>query len=152
MASNGSFSRRGFMGAGAALAATTALGGARNAAARSTEPALPPAIAALPVLSGLARPFTNAERLARIERAKQLMAAAKIDAIVLANDTVSSQGLSSSARHLKRAARGSGSTPVPSARTPRSSPGKRTRAPLPRSAKASRTAASPLAAWALTRT
>lgn len=90
MASNGSFSRRGFMGAGAALAATTALGGARNAAARSTEPALPPAIAALPVLSGLARPFTNAERLARIERAKQLMAAAKIDAIVLANDTVSS--------------------------------------------------------------
>jgi Xaa-Pro dipeptidase len=50
----------------------------------------PPAIAALPVLSGQARPFTNAERQARIERAKALMAAAKIDAIVLANSTSSS--------------------------------------------------------------
>jgi Xaa-Pro dipeptidase len=51
---------------------------------------LPPAIAALPVLSGLAHPFTNAERGARIERAKALMAAAKLDAIVLANNTSSS--------------------------------------------------------------
>ena len=37
-----------------------------------------------------ARPFTNAERQARIERARDLMAAAKIDAIVLANSTISS--------------------------------------------------------------
>jgi Xaa-Pro dipeptidase len=55
-----------------------------------TSPAEPPAIAALPVLAGQARPFTNAERQARIERAKELMAAAKIDAIVLANSTNSS--------------------------------------------------------------
>ena len=49
-----------------------------------------PAIAALPVLSGHARPFSVAERAARIERAKSLMAIAKIDAIVLANSTTSS--------------------------------------------------------------
>jgi Xaa-Pro dipeptidase len=42
------------------------------------------------VLSGQARPFTNEERLARVERAKSLMASAKIDAIVLANSTTSS--------------------------------------------------------------
>jgi Xaa-Pro dipeptidase len=52
--------------------------------------ALPPAIAALPVLSGQARPFTNTERQARVERAQSLMAAEKIDAIVLANSTNSS--------------------------------------------------------------
>jgi len=51
---------------------------------------LPPAITALPVLSGQARPFIVAERQARIERAKSLMTAAKIDAIVLANSTTSS--------------------------------------------------------------
>jgi Xaa-Pro dipeptidase len=44
----------------------------------------------LPVLSSLPHPFTNAERLARIDRAKALMAATKIDAIVLANSTTSS--------------------------------------------------------------
>lgn len=51
---------------------------------------LPPAIAALPVLSGQSRPFTNPERQARIERAKTLMSEKKIDAIVLANSTLSS--------------------------------------------------------------
>ncbi len=51
---------------------------------------IPPAIAALPNLSGQARPFTNEERAARIERARQLMTSAKIDAIVLANSTNSS--------------------------------------------------------------
>jgi Xaa-Pro dipeptidase len=54
------------------------------------RPSLPAPIAALPVLSNLPHPFTNAERLARIDRAKALMAAAKIDAIVLANSTTSS--------------------------------------------------------------
>jgi Xaa-Pro dipeptidase len=55
-----------------------------------TSPAESPAIAALPVLAGQARPFTNAERQARIERAKELMAATKLDAIVLANSSSSS--------------------------------------------------------------
>lgn len=88
MPSSYSFTRRGFLGASAAVAVAAALPAAQAAA----EPvaALPAPIAALPVLSGLARPFTHAERLARIDRARQLMAAAKIDAIVLANSTTSS--------------------------------------------------------------
>ena len=63
---------------------------AANQPALIPSAALPPAIAALPVLSGQARPFTNAERQARVERAQALMAAEKIDAIVLANSTNSS--------------------------------------------------------------
>jgi hypothetical protein len=46
--------------------------GSESARADSVA-ALPAALAALPVLSGQARPFTNAERQARIERAKELM-------------------------------------------------------------------------------
>jgi Xaa-Pro dipeptidase len=80
-------SRRRFFGAGAA--ATALALGSKSAHADSVA-ALPPAIAVLPVLSGQARPFTNAERQARIERAQALMAAEKIDAIVLANSTNSS--------------------------------------------------------------
>lgn len=88
-------SRRGFLGTGAATAAAVFAGleaGAEPAPAGASNSERPssPAIAALPVLSGEARPFTNAERLARIERAKELMATAKIDAIVLANSTASS--------------------------------------------------------------
>ncbi len=69
---------------------------------------MPPAIAALPVLSGQARPFTNAERQARIERAKALMAAHKIDAIVLANGTSSSVVLCRPAPQRRRTSLGSG--------------------------------------------
>jgi Xaa-Pro dipeptidase len=82
-------SRRGFFRTGIAAAASSALGLQRNASAE-TQAAVPEAIAALPILSGQARPFTNAEREARIERAKALMASAKIDAIVLANSSSSS--------------------------------------------------------------
>lgn len=81
-------SRRGFLGASAGLAASAAFASTQASAAQSAT--LPPAIAALPVLKGQARPFTNAERLARIARAQQLMASAKIDAIILANSTTSS--------------------------------------------------------------
>ena len=82
-----SISRRGFIGAAVASAA-----GATSAIGQSAdhEKSVPSAIAALPVLSGQARPFTNTERQVRIERAKALMAAQKIDAIVLANSTSSS--------------------------------------------------------------
>jgi len=91
MADTHQLSRRGFLGIGAASAAGAALGAAHAQTAETDNPKAPPAaIAALPVLSGQARPFTNAERLARIDRAKELMIAAKIDAIVLANSTVSS--------------------------------------------------------------
>jgi Xaa-Pro dipeptidase len=88
MVSSSKFTRRGFLGAGAATAAVALSGTQRAQAGPGAAP--PPAIAALPVLSGQARPFTNAERLKRIERAKELMAANKIDAIVLANSTASS--------------------------------------------------------------
>jgi Xaa-Pro dipeptidase len=87
MAANPTFSRRNFLGASAAVAVTSALAASQSSNADTVTPA---SIAALPVLSGQARPFTNAERLARIDRAKELMAAAKIDAIVLANSTTSS--------------------------------------------------------------
>ena len=56
----------------------------------ASSPHASAAIAALPNLSGQARPFTNAEREARIERARELMQQNKIDAIVLANSTSSS--------------------------------------------------------------
>jgi Xaa-Pro dipeptidase len=87
MTSQASLTRRNFLGTGVA-AATAAIAGAQSP--RSDGTTLPRAIAALPVLSGQVRPFTVAERQARIEKAKSLMAAAKIDAIVLANSTSSS--------------------------------------------------------------
>ena len=87
MASSNFVSRRTFLGTGVAVAAVSSFSAAQSA---PSQPALPAPIAALPVLSSLPHPFTNAERLARIDRAKTLMAAAKIDAIVLANSTTSS--------------------------------------------------------------
>ena len=87
MHSSHSFSRRGFLGASAVASAALISSPATFAEPITT---LPPAITALPVLAGMARPFTNAERQARIVRAQQLMAENKIDAIVLANSTASS--------------------------------------------------------------
>jgi Xaa-Pro dipeptidase len=87
MTSQASLTRRNFLGTGVA-AATAAIAGAQSP--RSDGTTLPRAIAALPVLSGQTRSFTVGERQARIEKAKSLMAAAKIDAIVLANSTSSS--------------------------------------------------------------
>ncbi len=83
------FTRRGFISEGAAATTALALGAGKYASAQSQR-FVPSAITALPVLSGQARPFTNAERQARIERAKALMAEHKIDTIVLANSTSSS--------------------------------------------------------------
>src|ERR1700738_1659774 len=81
-----SITRRGFIGV------TVAPTGPLVAPLSHAEPSqtLPAPIAALPVLSGQARPFTNAERQGRIERAKAIMVAQKMDAIVLANGTTSS--------------------------------------------------------------
>src|ERR1019366_2951300 len=87
MTSQASLTRRNFLGTGVA-AATAAIAGAQSSRLEAAA-FLPKAIAALPVLSGQARPFIEGERQARIERAKSLMAAAKIDAIVLANSTSS---------------------------------------------------------------
>jgi Xaa-Pro dipeptidase len=59
-------------------------------AAAGEASSLPAPIAALPSFAGRVKPFTNEERLARIERAKALMAENHIDAIVLANNSTSS--------------------------------------------------------------
>jgi Xaa-Pro dipeptidase len=85
-----SLNRRRFLSTG--LAASAALAAApRIVQAESTTlqsaPQAPAPIAALPNLTHLARPFTNDERRARIERAKALMAANKIDAILLTGGT-----------------------------------------------------------------
>jgi Xaa-Pro dipeptidase len=82
------FTRRNFLGAATATVAASALpsGAAQSTAGKEA----PPAIAALANLSDQARPFTNAERQTRLERAGRLMTQAKIDAIVLANSTSSS--------------------------------------------------------------
>src|SRR5262249_997552 len=54
----------------------------RGGAPAPTGP-LPPSIAALTSMRDRARPFTKQERLARIEKARRLMAAEKIDAILM---------------------------------------------------------------------
>jgi Xaa-Pro dipeptidase len=82
------FTRRNFLGAATAAVAASAMPSRAAQAAVGKE--TPPAIAALANLSDQARPFTNAERQTRIERACGLMTRAKIDAIVLANSTSSS--------------------------------------------------------------
>ena len=81
------FTRRRFLStsAGAALAASAAP--LASAHAQPTASQSLPEIESLPKLSGQARPFTNAERLERIERARELMAANKIDAIILTGGT-----------------------------------------------------------------
>ena len=87
------FSRRNFLwtSSAAALLALRSSGKAQQTAeTASAQNSLPAAIAALPNLSSQAKPFTNEERLARIERAQKLMSANKIDAIVLANNSTSS--------------------------------------------------------------
>lgn len=48
---------------------------------------VPPAIANIPAFTGKVQPFTNDERLVRVERARRLMSQHKMDAIVLANST-----------------------------------------------------------------
>jgi Xaa-Pro dipeptidase len=81
-------SRRSFFRASSAALAAAALpvfGETSDDAA-----SLPAPIAALPSFAGRVPPFTNEERLARIERAKVLMAENHIDAIVLANNSTSS--------------------------------------------------------------
>jgi Xaa-Pro dipeptidase len=80
-------SRRSFFRATSVAAVSAAL----PAIAEPDDAAsLPAPIAALPSFAGRVPPFTNEERLARIERAKALMAENHIDAIVLANNSTSS--------------------------------------------------------------
>ncbi|MGB6975692.1 MAG: Xaa-Pro peptidase family protein [Terracidiphilus sp.] len=87
MAPHTSFTRRGFFGAASAAAAALAI---PHSAFAAPDAALPQPIAALTDLSSQASPFSADERLARIEHAKKLMHASRMDAIVLANSTASS--------------------------------------------------------------
>src|SRR6185437_9052549 len=77
-------SRRRFLGAGVAAAAGASVVFAQQ---KNAEDNQPPAIAALPVLGGQARPFANSEREGRIERAHALMLKRKLDAVVLTPGT-----------------------------------------------------------------
>jgi len=81
-------SRRSFMWltGGAAAASVTRITAQRGRGADLPGP-LPPSIAALTSMRDRAKPITADERRARIERAKQIMAAQKIDAIILAGGT-----------------------------------------------------------------
>ncbi len=74
--------RRTFIGASAAL---TALTGAPSLFAQreQADTPLPASIAALTSMRDQARPVTNDERRARIDKAKRLMALHKIDALIL---------------------------------------------------------------------
>lgn len=81
-------SRRSFFRASSVAAVSAALPAIAESADEPTT--LPAPISALPSFAGRVKPFTNEERLARIERAKALMAEDHIDAIVLANNSTSS--------------------------------------------------------------
>ena len=84
-------SRRSFLRvSSAAAAASLAVPSLECAAAAETVP-LPAPIAALPSFAGRVPPFTNQERMARIERAKALMVENQMDAIVLANNATSAK-------------------------------------------------------------
>lgn len=80
-----------FSSAGVAAAAATKLTVGASAQGRQPQEAargpLPPPIAALPSMTARVRPITNDERMARVEKAKSLMAANKIDAIALCGGT-----------------------------------------------------------------
>jgi Xaa-Pro dipeptidase len=80
--------RRSFLSAAAALGGAPALTLQRGIS-RSSQPSssLPPSIAALTSMRDQAKPITNDERRARIEQARRLMTADKIDALILSGGT-----------------------------------------------------------------
>ena len=83
------FSRRSFLSIAGAAAASPVLrlSAQRGRAAAADNTPVPPSIAALTSMRDRAKPITNEERAARIERARRLMAENKLDSIVLAGGT-----------------------------------------------------------------
>jgi len=80
------FSRRRLLSLAAVSAGATVA--PRFAAATPDDQApVPPSIAALTSMKALATPITNQERLARVDRARALMASNKMDAVLLAGGT-----------------------------------------------------------------
>ncbi|MBI1808348.1 MAG: aminopeptidase P family protein [Gemmatimonadetes bacterium] len=80
-------SRRQFLGASAATATGLALNARVARAAIQSSDELPPAIKALKSMKGQATPITVDERRGRIEKARQLMRANGIDALMLNGGT-----------------------------------------------------------------
>lgn len=79
-------SRRRFMSLAAVSTGATLMPGAADAQPAGQAP-LPPSLAALTSMKDQARPITNDERQARIDKARSLMAAGKFDALMLAGGT-----------------------------------------------------------------
>ena len=79
--------RRAFLWVSAAAAAAARMPAALAAEQGGDRGALPPAIAALTSMRGGIRPITNDERRARLEKAKRLLAANKMSALVLTQGT-----------------------------------------------------------------
>lgn len=75
--------RRSFLGVGAVCAAMAPHAYAQRGQAAALTGPVPPAIAALTPMTNLPRPFTDAERQVRLEKAQKLMVAEKMSAIVL---------------------------------------------------------------------
>src|SRR5438105_13159180 len=80
-------SRRTFLSLAAGAMPMTRLSAQRSRGATEPPGPPPPSIAALTSMRDRAKPITADERKARIEKAKRLMAAQKIDAIILAGGT-----------------------------------------------------------------
>ena len=79
--------RRSLLSWTATLVGTPALALQRRGGASSPPSTLPSSIAALTSMRNQARPITNEERRLRVEKARRLMAAEKIDALVLSGGT-----------------------------------------------------------------
>jgi len=80
--------RRSFLTAAAALAGSPTLIAQRgNRGSSQVSTTLPSSIAALTSMRDQAKPITSDERRARIEKARRLMAAEKIDALILSGGT-----------------------------------------------------------------
>lgn len=80
-------SRRTFIGTSAAATAATLVLGSRETHAQEAKGELPPAIKALKSMKAQAKAISNDERRARIEKARRLMKANKIDCLMLNGGT-----------------------------------------------------------------
>ena len=79
--------RRSFLSLTAALVGTPTFALQRRGGASQSSSPLPPSIAALTSMRNQARPITNEERRLRVEKARRLMTAEKMDALVLSGGT-----------------------------------------------------------------
>src|ERR1700745_158860 len=79
--------RRRFLQAASAVASTALFSDGRLSATETAPPVLPPSIAALKSMKDAARPVSTEERQARQERARALMEANDLDAVLLMEGT-----------------------------------------------------------------